>query len=68
MTCTRRDRWLIPLGYAVGGALGIGIVRYIVHGGLLWGDAGFIAWAFITSYAAAFALDRLIYGPAKPST
>ncbi len=69
MRRTRRDRWLLPLplGIAIGAALGSGIVRYIVDGGLSWGDAGSIAVTFIIQYAVAFAVARFFYGPVKPT-
>lgn len=68
MTRTRRERSLLALGIAIGGALGTGIVRYIVQGGLSRADAGLIAVTFVIQYAVAIAVARFFYGPVKPST
>ena len=64
---TKRDRWLLPLGPAIGASLGTGISQYMRYGGLPWLDAGFLGVTFITTYAVVFALDRLLFGSVKPT-
>ena len=68
MTRTRRDRSLLALGIAIGGALGTGLVRYIVQGGLPRADASLIAATFVIQYAVAIAVGRVLYRLIKPST